>query len=151
MLLWVLRGVASLEAEAADLHHKVQMLQEELVKADAAKQAFSSQWEEKLHDEVGRRVMVEERLRERSSQLSELQAEKNAELDRMAAVATDTECRLRSETLSFSDKANALANQLASVEKENQVLLAEVNRLRGENKPSFVPRAVRGTSTPQPA
>ena len=32
MLLWVLRGVASLEAEAADLHHKVQMLQEELVK-----------------------------------------------------------------------------------------------------------------------
>ncbi|CAK9058275.1 unnamed protein product [Durusdinium trenchii] len=160
------------KAEAADLHHKVQMLQEELVKADAAKQAFSSQWEEKLHDEVGRRVMVEERLRERSSQLSELQAEKNAELDRMAAVATDTECRLRQaqatlaeqeqatsraandtlkdELARTADKANALANQLASVEKENQVLLAEVNRLRGENKPSFVPRAVRGTSTPQP-
>ncbi|CAL1150633.1 unnamed protein product [Cladocopium goreaui] len=166
------------KVENADLGQKVSQLQEELIKVRAAAEqskALGSLFEEKAKEEAGRSAKLEEQLRNCNSKLNELQAEKNAELDRMAAIATDTEFRLRqvqataeeeqasskvtASNLKVSlakanEKADNTISQLAAIEKENQTLREEVTRLRASQSTPLMATApaapCRGHLTPQP-
>ena len=164
------------KAETADLQQKVSHQQEELLQAQKAaseSQASSSAFEQLANREASRCAKLEEQLQRCASQLAELQAEKNAEVDRMAAIATDTEVRLRhaqttaeqeqaaskatTSTLQAAlakanDKANATANQLAAVERENQALHEEVQRLRSLQVPvnTLAPRHSLTPQVPNP-